>query len=61
MTSISRLHDAVKGGDLSALATLLAADQKLANARSAAPTFRCSTPRTTPTRFAGRRSSAAPG
>jgi hypothetical protein len=34
MTSISRLHDAVKGGDLSALATLLAADQKLANARS---------------------------
>ena len=34
MSSISRLHDAVKGGDLAALATLLAADQKLANARS---------------------------
>jgi ankyrin repeat protein len=34
MSSINRLHDAVKGGDLPALATLLAADQKLANARS---------------------------
>ena len=34
MSSISRLHDAVRGGDLSALTTLLAADPKLANARS---------------------------
>jgi len=34
MSSITRLHDAVKGGDLSALTTLLASDPKLANARS---------------------------
>lgn len=34
MSSITRLHDAVQGGDLSALTTLLASDPKLANARS---------------------------
>jgi uncharacterized protein len=34
MSSINRLHDAVKGGDLPALATLLAVDPKLSNARS---------------------------
>src|SRR4029453_5136792 len=34
MSSINRLHDAVKGGDLPALTALLAADPKLANARS---------------------------
>ena len=34
MSGITRLHDAVRGGDLSALATLLAADPKLSNARS---------------------------
>ena len=34
MSSINRLHDAVKGGDLPALATLLAADARLSNARS---------------------------
>jgi ankyrin repeat protein len=34
MSSINRLHDAVKGGDLPALETLLAVDPKLSNARS---------------------------
>jgi uncharacterized protein len=34
MSSITRLHDAVRGGDLSALAILLAADARLSNARS---------------------------
>src|SRR6185436_18491268 len=34
MSSITRLHDAVRDGDLSALATLLAADARLSNARS---------------------------
>ena len=34
MSSITRLHDAVRGGDLSALTALLVADAKLPNARS---------------------------